>query len=41
MAQLHHTIARSAVLFGAVVLVDLLAVASNLARSASGLLRGR
>jgi hypothetical protein len=41
MSNLGATIARSAVLVGAIVVVDLLAMTSNLARGASGLLRGR
>jgi hypothetical protein len=41
MAQLARTIARSAVLVGAVVVVDLLALVSNFARNASGLLHRR
>jgi hypothetical protein len=39
--MLGKTITRSAVLVGAVVVVDLLAVVSNVARKTSGLLRGR
>jgi hypothetical protein len=41
MSNLGATIARSALLVGAIVVVDLLAITSNLARGASGLLRGR
>jgi hypothetical protein len=41
MSSLGATIARSAVLVGAIVVVDLLAITSSLARGASGLLRGR